>query len=76
MSQIFNGSFCNDRRLVLLSNHIDFKLDTQLMLSVRQTKSFPIRFKISKEDNEPILLGIVLRLESLRSNLVKEHEPN
>ena len=46
------------------------------MLSGRQTKLFPLRFISSKENRQPISLGISLRLQSFSFNLVKEHKPN
>ena len=73
MYSIFNGSFNNDRRLVQLSHRIHLKLDSRLMLSGRQTKSFPLRFKCCNGNKQPISLGITMRLQFLRSNLVKEH---
>ena len=47
-----------------------------MMLSKRQTKSFPLRSKSSKENKEPISLDIALRLQLLKFKPVKEHAPD
>ena len=69
---IFNGSFGNDRRLVQLFKNIDSNFESRMMLSGRQTKSFPLRCNHFKENKEPISLGIALRLQSVKCNWNKE----
>ena len=46
------------------------------MLLGRQTKLFSLRSISSKENKQPISLGISLRLQSRKFNIVKEHKPN
>ena len=41
------------------------------MLSGRETKLFPLRFKCAKEDKQPKSLGIDKRSQSLRHKYVK-----
>ena len=46
------------------------------MLSGREAKEFPLRFKCSKEDKQPMSLGIDQRSQSLRCKYVKDCRPN
>ena len=46
------------------------------MLSGRETKLFPLRFKISKENKQPMSLGIDQRSQSLIRKYVKESRPD
>ena len=46
------------------------------MLSGRSPKLFPLRFKSCKENKQPKLLGIALRLQLLKFKVVKEDKPN
>lgn len=50
---------------------IVFNLDNWMMLSGRHSKLFPPRYKLSKEDKQPNVLGIDWRWQSLKSNNVK-----
>ena len=46
------------------------------MLSGRETKLFPLRSNYTKEDKQPMSLGIDKRLQSLRPRLVKDYRPD
>ena len=46
------------------------------MLSGRDTKLFPLKFKHSKDDKKPMLLGIDERSQSLRYKYVKDCRPD
>ena len=46
------------------------------MLLGRETKLFPLRFKRSKEDRQPMSLGIEERLQSPRCKYLKDCRPN
>ena len=46
------------------------------MLSGRETKLFPLKFKCSKEDEWQISLGVDERSEPLRSKYLKECRPD
>ena len=46
------------------------------MLSGRETKLFPLRSNCTKEDKQPMSLGIDKRLQSLRPRLVKDCRPD
>ena len=46
-----------------------------MILSGRQSKLFPLTSNLFKEDMWPKSLGIVGRLQSLRSNIINEHKP-
>ena len=46
------------------------------MLLGRETKRFPLRFKCSKEEKQPMSLGIDKRSRSLRCKYVKDWIPD
>ena len=46
------------------------------MLSGRDTKLFPLKFKHSKDDKKPMSLGIDERSQSLRYKYVKDCRPD
>ena len=45
-----------------------------MILSGRQSKLFPLTSNLCKEDMWPKSLGIIRRLQSLRSNIINEHK--
>ena len=76
IESIVDGTFSNDWSISQPSKWSLRRLESWDMLSGRKTKSFPLRFKYSKEDKQPMSLGIDRRAQSLRCKYVKDWRPD
>ena len=69
---IVDGTFSNEQSILQTSKWSLRRLESLDMLLGRKTKLFPLRFKRSKENKQPMCLGIDKRLRSLRCKYVKD----